>query len=336
MYIAVKYRSLAVAITLATLFIGLYIFDHFALGDTSYAAAQNLIDYSHSSILAKPLFALQESHPIVNYAVLVLVLFVGALILNKFTIQNNLFGMATKLPTIIYLLVIVSSLDSPIILMPALCALMVSAALQALYSSTKNHHDTASLMRCALYLGVLPLLYPAMALLLPLWVLALLISDTHSYRDALTACIGVMAPTVVAIGVICVIHPEEPVVDAIVAHFRSIVAGSPYDVEWLGATSVFMLLALTISAVGLFRLGEMSMRNSLRRLVTTSNIWLFLAVGLVAVPSFSFDMMAVVAAPIALLSTVTFLHVRRAFNSVLLLVLLALCVVANLAHRLFL
>ncbi len=328
MRVEVKYRALWVAIFLAALFVALYLFNFYSTIDTSYNAVQQLNAYAQGSILGEALLWFQQSFPVLNSIVVVVMLFVGGLTLNEFTIRNNLFGVATKLPSIIYVLVCLASCTTPIITIPAMAAMLISLAFYSLYKSSKSRQYTLLLFLSCVYMGMIPLLYPSTALILPIWVFAMLVVNSNTYRDAATAYIGVALPLVVGVTIKWLVgggsfaHEWAMFINSTIAH-------SPYGVDWLSITSLFIIVAAAVSIVGLMRLDSLSMRYSLRQLIKSANIWLFLSLALVAIPSFSFEVWVIMSTPVSLLITVALLHVRSGFRSISILTLLIACFVAN-------
>ncbi len=331
MRIALKYKSVVVATLVVATLAALYIANYHlvSLDDMSLYSLRQLQAYSRQSLLGELLLNLQQSYPLINGVLTVALILAGALIINKFTIQNNLFGEATKLPSMLYALVCIMSMGAPVIIMPPMASLFVVAALHQLYASSTARHGNSHLAWSCIYLGVIPLVYPPVALLLPLWVFALLVTNSQTYRDVGVAFGGMVLPLIIALSVKWLFDSDMSIMETL-AHFaESTVLSARYGVEWLSVTTLFCALAMVVSIMGLMKIDNMSMRYSLRRLVKTSNVWLLLSLAMIALPSFSFELLAFVAAPVALLLTTTLLYARRAWISVVVLIVLMLCAVAK-------
>ncbi len=327
MRIALKYKSVVVAMLIASALIGLYFVDFFVLNTN---AIRQLDAYADGSILGSVLLEFQRSMPIANAVVTALLILLGSFVINKFTIQNNLFGEATKLPSMLYALGCVVSLNHPIIIMPAMAALLVAAAIQQLYASAiHNQNGSSPLAWSCIYLGAIPLLYPAIAPLLLLWVLALLVINNRTYRDVGVAFISLLFPIAIALGVMWILDDNMSISQTMIKFAQSSVADNKHNVVWLSVPTLFCIISLVLSFVGVSRLDQMSMRYSLRRLVKTSNAWLLLSMALIALPSFSLELIAVVAAPVALLLTIAVLYSKRVWISISLFMLLMLCAVGG-------
>ncbi|MFR9620096.1 MAG: hypothetical protein SNH63_02610 [Rikenellaceae bacterium] len=325
MRIVVKYKSLWVAIVIAATLVGLYLYRFFANdGELSYVAMNQLQQYAQGSLVGGGLLSLQLGYPILNAVLYVAVVAVGGLLINKFTIQNNLYGEATKLPYIIYTLVCVMALSAPIILMPAIAALLVTLSVTALYRARIERQSSSHLFQAVLCLGAVPLLYPGFALLLPLWILALLITNTHSYRDLGMVLIAMVVPLALGIYLKWQFNSDVSIVEECSRLFASTISRTPYGVDWLSASTLMVAIAVALSFMGLVKINDMSMRYSLRSLLKTSNIWLVSSLVLLALPGFGFEQIAIVATPAAMLLTNSVLFVRREISSYLLFGLLLL------------
>lgn len=278
------------------------------------------------SLLSGGLRWIQLQAPIFSTLLSLATIVIGAMLNVSVPTRFNLFGRASQIPIFIYISVIVGFSSSGDILSAPFAALCGVCSLRDFYRAYNSSSYTSKLFLATIWMGVLPLLYPAAIVL---WVAAFIfmVMFVRTLREILVVCMGLMLPLFSYVYVSWLLGANF--IDQIVRFVHTITLQYNHSPDlWAGSTITLYIALATLFALlslyGVLQVGIMSLRYVARIRIYCSYILVALGCAMLILPSFSFESFIVLAAPLSIAVTPALLRLRSWFAMPLFFVILAL------------
>ncbi len=256
------------------------------------------------SLLSSDIISLQNCYPIISTVVAAAIIIYGAMLNVAITTRYNLFGTASRLPIVLYVVLIVGFSTSSNILSPAIAGCVGTFALLDFFRAYENSGRTSKLFTGCFWLGVLPLLYPTAIVL---WVVAfaLLILFVRSLRDIAVVIVGLILPIAATIYVRWLFGADIKIESANFLH--SLTYNYPFPTPLRMSHLVYSVSLAAISAIlalfSFMQIERMSIRFVARTRLYSTLLFILLATLTIPMASFSVESLVVVASPISIAVT---------------------------------
>lgn len=266
----------------------------------------------------------EAQEPIWAITIATVLVVLGALRTMKISTDFNLFSGATHLPAMLYLIPFATFATPDEIIAPALTGFIMTSAMEGLFGGYNHFSGGAKIFRGCFWLGVLPLIYPAMAVLYLLTIGVVLILDRGG-RDFVLIFGGVALPLLIYlyVGWLCGVdfyYGFYHLVDVFMS------SGWSLAQEW-GVPIVAVVLAF-FAILSIVRLDEISIALVARTRLTFAALCAVVSMLMIFIPSFTSPQLCVATIPVALTLTAALyeLTVRLSVISYLLIIVLMILV----------
>lgn len=272
---------------------------------------------------ANTLSHFQATHPSWSRLLAGLMMLYSGLCLGRISTRYGLYGASSCLAIPLYGIVCCGMLPHADYLMAFSASLLLTLSTQSFCRSYRSDYAFDPIFRAALYLGLIPFVYP------PALPLVLLLSFAirlfrRTLREVTVALAGILLPALI----VCYVAwgQGSDFTAPLVTLWNTFLAGELLQFFFTASLPVLGFLGVvalpTIASIFLFVSTANATGNRPRQILSYNISMLLLTAGLLATPSATYGVSALFAIPIALSLPVLFVRIRHAIATPIYLILL--------------
>lgn len=320
---SILYNKLTSAVILL-LMAALYAFNVGLIGENLPVVAGVAEGVVSRTLLDSALHSVEIAQPLLAQILAATMIVAGAVVVTMSTIKYNMHGVTTHLPSMIYIGLFAAFSRPEELLAPPLVALVMALSIKSLYDVYGYQELSHRLFNAIFLLGILPLIYPSMALLLLAVVVAYILFDRNG-REAVVVLVAYCAPFALQLYIVWLLGSD---IVAQLAQFGEAFFCFRGGVVPLIAQLVMVALFIPMGIFVARNIDDISITLMSRKRTLYAVVLFILSLAIALVPSFTLPQLLIVAPSVSvfLVTAIALLPERWAHYIYLLLFVLFVAV----------